>query len=360
MIAKRFLFIVMILIGVLALVACGAGSVERGAATGDAPLPTEEAQQVATEAESAARAALADFLGVDAEALALEKIEDAEWSDGCLGLGGPAESCLAAITPGYAITYNYDGESYVVRTDLDGNAVRVEAAAHEGQSAPPDEASAAIEAALEALAAETGTSVDDIALLSWSAEEWSDSCLGLGGPAESCLTVITPGWRLMLGLEDQVYEVRTDESGQTVRIAGPEAGQPGSEAPDPELGDAVVFYQRSGGIAGEFVTVRIHADGTVERTAGLEAPSDAVELYTVEPAAVEALLADLEEAGYFELTRAYLPADTCCDRFLYLTSARAGGEVQTVEALDGTPDTPQALWDSIGLIEAFVEAAMAG
>lgn len=120
MLTKRFLVIAPMLLGALAFVACNA--------PGAVPTEMPDEEQVAVEALPAARAALADFLGVDEDALGLEKIEDAEWSDSCLGLGGPAESCLAAITPGYAITFSVDGESYVVRTDLEGIAVRVEAA----------------------------------------------------------------------------------------------------------------------------------------------------------------------------------------------------------------------------------------
>lgn len=50
--------------------------------------------------------------------------EPVEWSDSCLGLGGPAESCLMAITPGYRVTFEARGASYEVRTDETGSAVR--------------------------------------------------------------------------------------------------------------------------------------------------------------------------------------------------------------------------------------------
>lgn len=120
MFVKRFFVIALVLLAALALVACDA--------PGAASTATPQEEQVAAEALPAARAALADFLGVGEDALELDKIEDAEWSDSCLGLGGPAESCLAEPVPGYAITFNVDAESYVVRTDLEGEAVRVEAA----------------------------------------------------------------------------------------------------------------------------------------------------------------------------------------------------------------------------------------
>src|SRR5688572_30965157 len=40
-----------------------------------------------------AQSALAAHLGVDIANVTLVSAEQVEWSDGCLGLGGPAESC---------------------------------------------------------------------------------------------------------------------------------------------------------------------------------------------------------------------------------------------------------------------------
>jgi heat shock protein HslJ len=57
--------------------------------------------------------------------------------------------------------------------------------------------------------------------------EWTDSCLGLGGPAESCLRADIPGWRVIFEVNGQRYEVRTDESGSTIRLASPQ-GTPGA------------------------------------------------------------------------------------------------------------------------------------
>jgi hypothetical protein len=49
---------------------------------------------------------------------------------------------------------------------------------------------------------------------------WPDTCLGLGRPDEVCAQVITPGWRVILEINGQMYEVRTDETGSIVRLAG--------------------------------------------------------------------------------------------------------------------------------------------
>jgi hypothetical protein len=318
-------------------------------------------EDAATEvAAEAARLALAGRLGVSADVVELAQVEEAAWPDSCLGLGGPAESCAVGSTPGYAITFMVDGESYAVRTDLAGGEVRVEtAAAQPGADAPP----AAVAAAQAELARQLGIEPGAIEVFSYDEVAWSDSCLGLGGPAESCLAAITPGWQIMLGPVgapgDEVYEVRTDETGQQVRVADQSAGAPAAEIPGPDLKGAVIFFERSGGFAGELMTVRIYPDGTIERALGEPAPDMPVETAMIDQATLEELMTGLEEAGYFDLERTYLPPNLCCDRFLYLVSVQGAEAAHTVEALAATPDTPDALWQSVALIEGVIAGAFA-
>lgn len=226
---RRYGWALALILVLIMAAACTPSGAEPGApAAGETPqmdTPTpedEDAEEIAAEALPAALEALASFLNVAPGAVELDRIEDAEWSDSCLGLGGPAEICAEAITPGYLITFTVDGSSYAVRTDLEGREVRVEAAA--GQPGG-EEGPAAVTAAIEALAAQLGVDASTIEVLESSEEEWTDSCLGLGGPAESCAAVITPGWRVMLGAEGQDYEVHTDVTGEQVRIAGEPSGE---------------------------------------------------------------------------------------------------------------------------------------
>jgi hypothetical protein len=91
------------------------------------------------------------------------------------------------------------------------------AACGSGDAEPgADEATAA---AMAHLASELGVAEADIEVISVVAAEFSDSCLGLGGPAESCLQVITPGWQVTLRVQGQEVEVRTDQTGQQARTA---------------------------------------------------------------------------------------------------------------------------------------------
>lgn len=76
---------------------------------------------------------------------------------------------------------------------------------------------AAVQAAKNALAARLDVDADDILVLEAHEREWSDSCLGLGGPAESCLQAITPGYEVLLTIDDEEYRYRTNQDGTSVR-----------------------------------------------------------------------------------------------------------------------------------------------
>ncbi len=164
---------------------------------------------------AAARAHLVGELGIDDSAIAVVSAEPVEFSDSCLGLGGPAESCLQAITPGWLVVLEADGQTYELHTDETGEQVRLASAI----SSIPVDPEAATAAAVAYLAGQLGVAESEIEVVALEAAEFSDSCLGLGGPAESCLQAITPGWLFTLGAAGRVYEVRSDGTGQVVRMA---------------------------------------------------------------------------------------------------------------------------------------------
>lgn len=92
------------------------------AGSGENALPVEPAAALA-------RTDLATKLGVDEKSIVILLIEEKEWTDGCLGLGGPAESCLQALVPGYRIELQAEGKVYVYRTDKTGGSLRMDTSA---------------------------------------------------------------------------------------------------------------------------------------------------------------------------------------------------------------------------------------
>lgn len=121
-------------------------------------------------------------------------------------------SCATGATPTETLGMPTPAATGAAGTDLPG-----------GEQSPT-EAPHVDRLAQEFLAAQLGVPVDEAVVVSSEAEEWTDSCLGLGGPAESCAAVITPGYRFILDVNGQEYEVRSDETGTAMRLAPPGNG----------------------------------------------------------------------------------------------------------------------------------------
>ena len=69
---------------------------------------------------------VSEILGVPVESIQLETIEQTEWPDSCLGLGGPDESCAQVVTPGWSLAFTADGQEYRFRADQTGTVIRQE------------------------------------------------------------------------------------------------------------------------------------------------------------------------------------------------------------------------------------------
>jgi len=72
--------------------------------------------------------------------------------------------------------------------------------------------------ARELLSAELGVEIDKVSIDSQEQRIWSDTCLGLGGIAESCLRIDVSGWLVELSVNGEVFKARTDELGEQVRF----------------------------------------------------------------------------------------------------------------------------------------------
>jgi len=72
--------------------------------------------------------------------------------------------------------------------------------------------------AREALAAELNIGIEEVTILSQDQKTWSDSCLGLGGAAESCLQAEVDGWLVELSVNGESYKARTDWLGEQIRF----------------------------------------------------------------------------------------------------------------------------------------------
>jgi hypothetical protein len=79
-------------------------------------------------------------------------------------------------------------------------------------SPPPQ----AVLAAADQLSQTIGVPVEEIEILDFESMEWPDSCLGVPEEGQSCLQVITEGYRVQLEANGQPYEMRTDQDGTII------------------------------------------------------------------------------------------------------------------------------------------------
>lgn len=103
---------------------------QNGEVTNQMPATGTDGNALPVEPAAArARTDLAAKLGIDEKSIVILMIEDKEWTDGCLGLGGPAESCLQALVPGFRVELQAEGKVYVYRTDKTGESLRMDTSA---------------------------------------------------------------------------------------------------------------------------------------------------------------------------------------------------------------------------------------
>jgi hypothetical protein len=220
---KLFMTLLVLLIALLA--ACAPGQAAQPttepapAETPIAETPMSETPDAGNTSEAvtaAAVARLAADLGLAEADVTVLSAEETEFTDGCLGLGGPAESCLQAITPGWLVMLSANGQEYEAHTDATGQQVRIAGLDGSSSTGAVDAITAS---AAAVLADQLGIAPDAITVVSAEETEFSDGCLGLGGPEESCLQAITPGWIVTLSADGQEYVAHTDATGVQVRIA---------------------------------------------------------------------------------------------------------------------------------------------
>lgn len=118
----------------------------------------------------------------------------------------------------------------------------------------PTEAPSAVQAAVKALAAALGLSVDQIVVVSTEEVEWPDACLGVLRPEVTCAAVVTPGYRIVLEVNDTRYEYHTNADGSAV---APVNASVLVEATEP----VVLTWHREDGIAGFCDELAIFATG---------------------------------------------------------------------------------------------------
>ncbi|VAW34905.1 hypothetical protein MNBD_CHLOROFLEXI01-5278 [hydrothermal vent metagenome] len=123
-----------------------------------------------------------------------------------------------------------------------------------------------------------------------------------------------------------------------------EAAKTPTPAPTPTFTpNTAVIFKRSDSLTDLNEEWIIFTDGRIEANSG--------DTSQISAEKVSQLLNSLESAGFFDLDDSYLPEDSCCDRFLYEIMAVNNTTFHTVTTLEDTPDMPEALQQTLRLIQ---------
>lgn len=173
-----------------------------------------QSKRLPTFLANAVRRDLARQLGINTSKVRVIASEQTTWPDSCLGLPGGDELCSFVQVDGWKITLSANDQQWVYRTDLEGRIIRAETPVK--QSAVPDQA--VIDTVMQAASQQLKTPISSLKLAQSEPQTWSDGCLGLGGPAESCLMALVPGWQIRVESGSQWLVYRTNDSGSAVRL----------------------------------------------------------------------------------------------------------------------------------------------
>ncbi len=179
---------------------------------------TRVRQSLPTLIANAVRQDLARKTNIPARKLRITDSKRILWNNACLGLPNVNEICRQGEpVPGWQVGVTDGQRTWTYHTDNMGGNLRLapaQAIAQTEVKLPQAVADAVAQAAAPILK----VSANQVELLSFEQKTWSDGCLGLASNTEFCTTVLTPGWLVVVGANQQRLTYRTNETGSVVRL----------------------------------------------------------------------------------------------------------------------------------------------
>ncbi|MBE9063168.1 hypothetical protein [cf. Phormidesmis sp. LEGE 11477] len=179
----------------------------------------------------------AQYLGESLNNVQIVSYRSRIWNDSCLGISSVDEICLPALTEGWIVevTAGDQSSSSFYHADATGNNIRF--ASSRTDQPPSEDLPETIQSSVRAIHARyLGVSVENVHVISHRPQTWSDSCLGLGGPAESCLSVLIEGWIVEVADltedSDRLAFYHTDSTGESIRRSTNRISHPPTDCPD--------------------------------------------------------------------------------------------------------------------------------
>lgn len=253
------------------------------------------------------------------------------WPDGCLGLGGIAELCLAALVEGWRVELTDGAQQWSYRTNLDGTVVKQEPA-----QAVSELPVAVRDAVIAAAVRESGVPPTQLKIVEAQPRTF-DGCWGLPpANAPACTAIALFGWQVIVSSDAQTWVYHTSDSGSEVRLnatasyASPQIKLSFMAEGDRLVvpADQVLRVQSSGGFTGMVYETTLYRDGRIVRSpiyVPFTAPPEQIGQLT--PQQVEQFERDLQQYNLRHLDGLRYQVPGAADQ-MTMTLAYAGITVQ--------------------------------
>ena len=156
----------------------------------------------------------AQRLGQPVSNFFIMQVQQKTWKDGCLELRDANTICSQVLVPGYRVIVGTKGQSLVYHTNKSGSVIKLNTKASEitDNGLPPQVKDTVVKAATKL----TGSS--RVRVTKAEQVTFTDSCLNLGGPAESCLRANQKGWKVTVKGARQTLIYHTSINGNQIRL----------------------------------------------------------------------------------------------------------------------------------------------
>ncbi len=229
------------------------------AAKPSVPLPRSVKQAVLRD--------LSQRLNVPLREVKLVGFTPQTWSDGCLGLGGAAESCLQAQVEGWRVEASANQQTWIYRTDKTANVIRLEPQST-GEGLPP----IVSQRLISAVAKEVRVPATRLQIAHVKAAVW-DGCLGIfTSGRQACTKIALQGWQVVIASSNRSWVYHLDQDGSRIVQNPTASGSRGGlvptfiPQPKPEIEPTVIFRSTiSGDFVGKVTQVTLTTDGAITR-----------------------------------------------------------------------------------------------
>ncbi|WP_392531594.1 hypothetical protein [Nostoc sp. C117] len=273
---------------------------------------------------------LARRQGILIRELKITNYNQQTWRDGCLELAQPDEICTQALVRGWLVVVSDGKQNWIYHTNSNGRSLRLASANTRSENVSDKLPTPVKNAVLQAASRRLQQPISQLKIIEIQQQTWRNGCLELATTDEFCTQALIPGWRVIVGGNEQTLVYHTNQTGSAVRLNEKASEStlkpvriPASELPPPLDRDVVFRQISSGGFAGRTYETVLLKDGRLIRVRIGDANDSERTVRRVSLQQVEQFLRSLQRYRFSQYQNLSYPADGA-DLITYTLTSQKG------------------------------------